>query len=143
MSRPRSNPSERNEPLSPSADASPTRPPGFCFGPQCIRPRKNVPVTGLEKAEIVRPGYAVEYDFGIHPVRIQSFGFEKNIVGVLIRKLDDFIFDRWTVPRSRRLDLSTIHCGLVEVCPDQIVCLEGCVRDVAGELLLLDPLGLE
>ena len=60
-----------------------------------------------------------------------------------IGEADDLVLDRRAVPGARRLDLSRIHRGPVQVGPDDVVNGRIGVRDVAIELVLGDPIGEE
>ena len=115
------------------------------------------------RCEVVLNGVSVPHDFGIlqpgdrsnhlvlnvawqagrNPVavnfeRVSAFRFKEELVRLLLRKPDDLILDRWAVPRPCRVDLSAVHRGAAEICPDQIVNLFIGRSEPATNLLLLD-----
>src|SRR5260370_12469601 len=76
-------------------------------------------------------------------MRVQPFGFEKELVLQLIGKLDDLVFNARAVARANGLDLSRIHRRVMNVLRDNTVSLGWREGDVAGHLPLLDVFGTE
>src|SRR5579859_164377 len=74
-------------------------------------------------------------------MRVQSLGFEKELVLQLVGKLDDLVFDAGAVARTNGFDLAGIHRGAMYILGNNAVrlcCSEG---DVTRHLLLLDFFG--
>ena len=86
-----------------------------------------------------RSAHAVDVDF----VRVQAFGFEEELVRVLVGKLDDLVFDRRAVARADGLDLAAVHGRAVHVFANDAVSLRRGAGDVAGHLrvVMRDALG--
>src|SRR5882724_1294621 len=63
----------------------------------------------------------------------------------LVRELDDLVFDRRTIARADRLDLSAVHRRTVHIFADDAMCLFRRERDEAGHLCVVmgDALGAE
>ena len=75
-------------------------------------------------------GDAVAVDF----VGVEAFGFEEDLVGVLVGEADDFVFDGGAIAWAAGGDLAGVHGGAVEVLADEVVDLLVGVGDVHGEL---------
>ena len=80
---------------------------------------------------------AVDVDF----VRVAAFRLEEHLVPLLVGEAHDLVFDRRTVPRAARLDLAAVHRRTVQVRADQVVHRRIGVRDPAGQLLDVEPIG--
>src|SRR5260370_2284738 len=76
-------------------------------------------------------------------MRVQPFGFEKELVLQLIGKLDDLVFNARAVARADGLDLSRVHRRAMDVLRDNAVRLRCREGDVAGHLPRLDICGTE
>ncbi len=74
--------------------------------------------------------HAVDVNF----VRVQALRFEEELVHFLVGKLHDLVFDRRTVARADRLDLSAVHGRAVHVFADDAMRLRRGARDVARHL---------
>ena len=65
---------------------------------------------------------------------VEALGFEIELVGVLVGKLDDLVFDRGAVARAGGVDLSAVHGRAVDVLADDAMGFRRGVGDVAGDL---------
>ena len=86
-----------------------------------------------------RGAHAVEVDL----VGVEALGFEKELVGVLVGKLDDLVFDGGAVARADGVDLAAVHGRAMDVVADDAMGFGRGVGDVAGHLRLGDAPGAE
>src|ERR1700734_2473110 len=70
-------------------------------------------------------------------MRVQSFRFEVKLVRLFVGKLDDLVFDRWTIARPDRLNLSAVHRRAMHVLADNALSFARSPRDVAGHLRVM------
>ena len=73
--------------------------------------------------------------------RVSALGLEEDLVCLAIGETHDLVLDGRAVPGPRRLDLSRIHRGPMQVVPDDVVNGRIGVRDVAIDLALGNPIG--
>src|SRR5439155_9669303 len=83
--------------------------------------------------------HAVDVDL----VRVQSFWLEEELMHLLVRELDDLVFNRWTVARADRLDLPAVHGRAVHVLSNDAVRLRRRPGNVTRHLrvVMRDALG--
>ena len=67
----------------------------------------------------------------INLVGMQSLGFEKKLVAILVGEACDLRLNGWAVARSDALDHTVRHRCAVEVCTDDLVCCLVCIGEVA------------
>src|ERR1700734_1825881 len=70
-------------------------------------------------------------------MRVQSFRFEVKLVRLFVGKLDDLVFDRWTIARPDRLNLSAVHRRAMHVLADNALSFARSPRDVARHLRIM------
>src|SRR5580658_859144 len=70
-------------------------------------------------------------------MRVQPFGLQKKLVRQFVGELDDLVFNRRTIPRSRRLDLPAIHRRTMHVLANNAMRLFGGKSDVARHLRIM------
>src|SRR5256714_1456833 len=73
----------------------------------------------------------------------QPLRFEKELMRDLVRELYDLVFDRWTIARAGRLDLTAVHRRAMDVLGDDASRLRCSVSDIARHLHLRDRAGSE
>ena len=74
---------------------------------------------------------------------VEALGFEVELVGVLVGKLDDLVFDGGAVARAGGVDLAAVHGRAMDVLADDAMGFRRGVGDVAGDLGLGDAAGAE
>src|ERR1019366_8536799 len=77
-----------------------------------------------------RSSHAVDVDL----VRVQPLRLQEKLVREFVGKLDDLVFNRGTVTRSRRLNLPAVHRRAMHVLANDAMRLFGGKGDVAGHL---------
>ena len=70
-------------------------------------------------------------------MRVQAFGFEKQLMRRLVRKFDDLVFDGRTVSWSDGLNLPAVHWRAMYVFANDAVRLFGRPCDVTGDLRIV------
>jgi len=67
-------------------------------------------------------------------VRVQAFGFEKDLVRILVGKAVDLVLDARAVARPHALDDTGVHRRAVETATDDVMRRKIGVRDPAVDL---------
>ena len=77
---------------------------------------------------------------------VATLRFQENLVPFLLRKAHHLVLDRRTITRPNTLDPAAIHRRLVQIRPDNVMCLRVRVGDPAGDLFHVEryrPPGVE
>src|SRR5512142_2131508 len=72
---------------------------------------------------------------------IETFRLDEDRVPLLLGEPDDLVFDRRTVARARRFDLTRIHRRAMQIGADQVVRFGARVRQMAKYLREREPIG--
>ena len=89
-------------------------------------------------SELARFGQARGKPVGIDFLRVQSGRLQKDLVPLLVGKLDDFILDGGAIPGPNTLDRAAIHGRKMEIVPDHLMGSGVGVGDKARDLRQLD-----
>ena len=80
-----------------------------------------------------RSAHAVHVDL----VRVQALGLQEKLVRQFVGKLDDLVFNRGTITRPRRMNLSAVHRRTMHVLANDAMRLFGGERDIARHLRIV------
>ena len=96
---------------------------------------------GLAQALVHDPPVLIldEPTSGLDPGQVAALGLEKDLVPVLICKLNHFVFNRRAITGSDALNLAGIHRAILQVVPDFVMRLRVGPGNPAGELFHVEP----
>ena len=73
----------------------------------------------------------------VNLMRAAPLRLEEQLMPILVRELDHFVFDRWTVTRSAAVDLPAVHRCPMKVGLDQFMHIRIGISNPARQLLQL------